>query len=88
MKSISATNARNQWFSLIEQAGKPGAFVAISHRDLPDVVIMSVDEFEGWQETIEIMSNPTLVEQIQKGLNEIKSEKTTNLDAVKKKIKM
>ncbi|MDA1208881.1 MAG: type II toxin-antitoxin system Phd/YefM family antitoxin [bacterium] len=88
MKSISATNARNQLFDLIEQAGKPGSVVSITHRDLPDVVLMSYDEFEGWVETMEVMANPLLVEQIQKGLNEISTGKKTSLAAVKKKLNM
>jgi len=67
MKSISATNARRQLFDLIEQAGKPGSFVSITHRDLPNVVMMSLDEFEGWIETMEIMSDPKLMKDIQEG---------------------
>lgn len=67
MKSVSATNARRQLFDLIEQAGKPGSFISITHRDLPGVVMMSYDEFEGWVETMEIMSDPKLMKDIQEG---------------------
>lgn len=88
MKSVSATNARRQLFDLIEQAGKPGSFVSITHRDLPDVVLMSYDEFEGWMETMEILASPALVEQIQNGVSEISSGKKTSLASVKKKLKM
>ena len=88
MKSVSATDARSQWFDLIEQAGKPGSFISINHRDLPDVVLMSFDEFEGWVETMEIMASPSLVEQIQKGLSEVNSGKRRSLDEVKKRLKM
>jgi antitoxin YefM len=88
MKSVSATNARRQLFDLIEQAGKPGSFVSITHRDLPDVVLMSYDEFEGWIETMEILTSPSLVEQIQNGISEISSGKKTSLASIKKKLKM
>ncbi|PIR53010.1 hypothetical protein COU76_03485 [Candidatus Peregrinibacteria bacterium CG10_big_fil_rev_8_21_14_0_10_49_10] len=88
MKSVSATNARNQLFDLIEQAGKPGSFISITHRDLPDVVLMSYDEFEGWIETMEILASPSLVEQIQNGLNEMSAKKKTSLVSIKKKLKM
>ncbi|MBU0457852.1 type II toxin-antitoxin system Phd/YefM family antitoxin [Patescibacteria group bacterium] len=88
MKRISATNARKQLFDLIEQAGRPGVFIGISHRDLPDVVMMSVDEFEGWIETMEIMASPTLVKKIEAGLKEVNSGQMTSLEDVKKKLKM
>jgi len=88
MKSVSATDARKQLFDLIEQAGKPGSFVSITHRDLPDVVLMSFDEFEGWMETLEIMASPSLTEQIQTGLKEIRSGKKTGLGAIRKRFKM
>lgn len=70
MKNISATNARKQLFALIEQAGKPGSFISITHRDLPNVVLMSYEEFEGWVETMEIMSDPQLMKDIQEGVKE------------------
>ncbi|MBU0767048.1 type II toxin-antitoxin system Phd/YefM family antitoxin [Patescibacteria group bacterium] len=70
MKRISATNARKQLFELIEQAGKPGVFINIKHRDLPDVILMSIDEFEGWQETLEVMSDPQLMKDIQEGMKD------------------
>lgn len=59
-----ATKAREQFFDLIEQAGHPGTVINIRHRDLPDVVMMSLDEFEGWQETMAIMADPQLVADI------------------------
>ncbi|MBU2259153.1 type II toxin-antitoxin system Phd/YefM family antitoxin [Patescibacteria group bacterium] len=73
MKSVSATNARRQLFDLIEQAGKPGSFISITHRDLPDVVLMSYEEFEGWQETMEILSDEKLMQDIRDGIKDKES---------------
>lgn len=73
MKSVSATNARRQLFDLIEQAGKPGSVISITHRDLPGVIMMSYDEFEGWVETMEILSDPKLMKDIQEGVKDAKS---------------
>lgn len=86
MKSISATNARSQLFALIEQAGKPGSFVSITHRDLPDVVMMSAEEFEGWIETMEIMSDTQLMKDIAIGIKEKKEGGTVSLEDVLSKI--
>ncbi len=70
MKSYNATDARKIWFELIEQAGKPGSIISIKHRNLPDVILMSFDEFEGWQETLEIMSDPKLMKDIRDSLED------------------
>lgn len=85
MKSVSATNARRQLFDLIEQAGKPGSFVSITHRDLPNVVLMSLDEFEGWVETMEIMSDPQLIKDIQEG---VKDKEAIPWDKVKAELNL
>ena len=84
MKTISATDARNQWFALIEQAGKAGITITIQHRDLPDVILMSSDEFEGWQETLEIMSDPKLMKDIRAC---VKDKHAVSLETLEKKLK-
>ena len=83
MKTISATNARKKLFDLIEQAGKPGTCISITHRDLPNVVLMSYDEFEGWMETMEIMSDPKLMKDIRDG---VKDKKAIAWEDVKKEL--
>lgn len=80
MRTVSATDARSHLFTLIEQAGKPGSFIAIKHRDLPDVVLMSIDEFEGWQETLEIMSDPALMKDIRLAMRERKTVPLEDLE--------
>lgn len=80
MKTVSATDARSHFFDLIEQAGKPGSFIAIKHRDLPDVVLMSIDEFEGWQETLEIMSDHELMKDIRLAMRERKTVPLEDLE--------
>lgn len=69
-KIVSATEARKQFFKLIEYAGKPGASVTITLQGHPPVVIMSQEEWEGWIETLEIMSDPELVKDIRESLQE------------------
>lgn len=70
MKSTTATNARKNLFLLIEQASKPGSSVTITHEGIPKVIMMSTEEFEGWQETLDIMSDPELMKDILAGLKD------------------
>jgi prevent-host-death family protein len=90
-KSMTATEARKQFFDLLETAEKPGMAVTITHAGHPKVVVMSFDEFEGWQETMEIMPDTSLVKDIREGIKEMKSGKrkdTVPLDTLKKKLKL
>ena len=92
-KSMTATEARKNFYAVINAAEHPGVSVVITHEGLPKVVVMSFEEFEGWQETFDIMSDPdpTLAKDIREGIKEMKSGKrpkgTISLDALKKKLK-
>lgn len=82
---VTATKARKQFFKMIDMASTPGASVTITHAGLPKVVMMSVDEFEGWMETLEIMSDPKLVKDIEEGMKE---KETIPWSKIKKKMKL
>jgi prevent-host-death family protein len=63
-KTVTATQARKDFFKLLKQAKVPGHFVTITMGGLPSVTMMSTDEWEGWQETMDIMADPELVEEL------------------------
>ncbi len=69
-KSMTATDARKDFFNVIEAVAKHGRTVTITREGMPSVLMMSVDEFEGWMETMEIMSDPELMRDLDKALAE------------------
>jgi antitoxin YefM len=69
-KTVSATEARKNFFQLLKFAATPGANVTVTLTGAAPVVIMSQEEFDGWQETLEIMSDPQLMKDIREGLKE------------------
>ncbi len=69
---ITATQARKDFFKLLRKIKTPGHFVTITMAGLPAVTMMSTDEWEGWQETLEIMSDPKLVKQLRIAEKEMK----------------
>ena len=69
-KNMTATEARRNFFQLLTTAEKPGMSVAITHEGHPKVIVMSFDEFEGWQETLEIMSDRSLMKDIREAMKE------------------
>ncbi len=73
-KTVTATQARKDFFKLIRQAKVPGHFVRISLQGASDdVIMMSADEWDGWMETLEIMSDPKLVKRLRKAEKDMKA---------------
>lgn len=89
-KYMTATEARKKFYKVINVAKHPGMSVTITHEGLPEVVVMSFEEFEGWQETMEIMSDPALDRDLRARLKEMKAGKleTIDFDTLKKQLKL
>ena len=87
-KFMTATAARKNFYKVIDQAEHRGFAITITHEGIPKVVVMSFEEYEGWQETIEIMSDPSLDADIQEGIREMKAGKVVDLATVKKRLKL
>ena len=91
-KFVTATEARKNFYALINAAGHPGIAVAITHDGTPKVVVMSFEEYEGWQETMEIMADPALDKELEETIKDMKKgnlhKNTVSLDAVKKRLRL
>lgn len=85
---LTATDARRQFFSLIEKAGTPGFPVTITHEGIPRVVVMSSEEFEGWQETLEIVTDASLTRSIKSGLADLRKGRATDLEKIRKRLSL
>lgn len=84
-KYMTATKARAKFFDVIDT--KPGVSVFIMLEGQPKAVVMSVDDYEGWMETMEIMSDPSLVADIQESERQKESGDVIDFNALKKKYK-
>lgn len=87
-KFMTATEARKNFYAVIDAAGHPGVAVAITHEGTPKVVVMSFEEYEGWQETMEIMADPSLDTDIQEGIRQMKAGEVVDFEDVKKRLKL
>jgi len=67
--SLSVTEARGKIFDLVKKTAV-GARFFLTDRGKAKAVLMSVDEFDSWQETMEIMSDPGLMKDIKKAREE------------------
>jgi len=52
---ISISEARKKIFDYAEKVQKPGVYYTFTEKGRPKAVLMSAEEFESWQETLEVM---------------------------------
>lgn len=69
---LPANEARANFYQILEEAGENMRQFVITHRAGKPVIVMSQEEFEGWQETLEIMSDKKLLASLRRS---IKSKK-------------
>ena len=86
--TLPATQVRQQFFRLLEKTETPGNTVTITIGGEPKVVMMAFEDFEGWQETLEIMSDKNLMLGIKKALKEAEKGEVYSVEEVKKKLKI
>ena len=74
-KTLSLKQARNQFSDIVDSAGRLSERIVVMKNGRPEAVVMGVDEFEGWVETLELLSNPNAVKSLKQGLKEAKTGK-------------
>lgn len=80
MKTVTATDARNQWFTMLK--GLKGHRVyRITSKD-GDAVLLSEEDYENLLETLELLSIPGMTKSIKRARKEIKEGKTYSLNEV------
>ena len=72
MKTLPLTEAKTKLSSLIDEVRDRDEEVTITRNGRPVAVLVSADEFESWKETISIRADASLMEEIRRGLAELK----------------
>ena len=82
MKTLPLTEARKDLSKILDEVSRVHEHVTITRQGKPAAVVMSSDEFESWQETIEILDDPEAMAAIRRGLRDVKAGRTRPLDEV------
>ncbi len=78
---ISVTKAKSQILNIIRDIGTYDSTLAITKNGLPHAVLMSMDHYTALQETIEILSDNNIMEQLRNSMKELKKgEQLVDLD--------
>ncbi len=82
-EGVSLTNARTILTQLPERLAQGQGVIPVTRNGKPVLAVMTWDLFESLSETIEILSDDKLMEQIREGMRQIKAGKTHPWEEVK-----
>lgn len=68
MKTLSLSEAKAKLSHLVEEIQGRDEMFTITRNGKPIAVLVSVEGFESWRETLEVLSTPELVHEIRAGL--------------------
>ena len=81
MKTLTATDARNNWFELIKNSIKGHNIYRITSKE-GGAVLLSEEDYESLLETLELLSTPGMLKSIKQAKKEIKEGKTFSMKEV------
>ena len=72
--TLSISEARKKIFTIAKEVQKPNNHYTLTEKGRPTAVIMSAEEFESWQETLEVMKDfPDLKKDVEEAEQAFKS---------------
>ncbi len=72
--TISITEARKNLFQIAKEVQTPGRSYVLTEKGKSKVIIMSLEEFESWKETVEVLTEfPNLKKDMEQVEKDIKS---------------
>jgi len=84
MRTLTITEARKKFLALPDQAGRDKIF-AVTRRNKKVMAVMSWELYEGLLETVEVLSDPELMQNLRTAIEDIEADRTHSLsDAYKK----
>lgn len=86
MTTISATNARNNFYDLIDTVSASGKVVGITKNGEAKVLLVSQEEWDAMVATMETLADPELMDAIREGDEDIKAGRYTTWEDVKKEM--
>jgi antitoxin YefM len=72
---ISVTDAKNKLLDLIRRLKTRQEVVAITRDGVPAAVLLSMDQFEGLMETLEILSDPKTMRSLRRSVKQARAGK-------------
>lgn len=82
-KTVPVKELRAELAELLDEVADRREHVIVTRRGRPAAAIVPIDEYEGLEETAEILSDPAAVRAIQRGLADLEAGRTATVDDLK-----
>ena len=82
MEAITSNQAKQQLDELIDRVILDAQPTILCNNQGKQAVLMSLDEFNSWQETLYLLSNPANAEHLKESIAQAKSGKTITKDLI------
>src|SRR3989338_5102287 len=81
--TLPISEARRKIFKIAENVQKPSTYYTLTEKGKPKAVILSAEEFESWQETLEVTRDfPNLEKDVKAAEKDFKKRKCATLEEV------
>lgn len=88
MTTISATQARAEFYDLINQVSISGNRVGITNKGETKAILISPEELRSWEVTMEVMNDKELMDQIRESKKDIKAGRVRNWEDIRKELNL
>lgn len=75
MRTISFSEARNRLKQVIDQVVDDADITVITRRDAADAVVMSLETFNSWQETVHLLKSPANAAHLARSIEQLRAGK-------------
>jgi len=75
MRVVTFSEARNNLKQVIDRVIEDADVAVISRRDAPDAVVMSLDTFNSWVETVHLLKSPANAGHLAKSIRQLRAGK-------------
>jgi prevent-host-death family protein len=82
--TLSASEARSNLYTLLEEIAEKYRHFKITRHGRVQAAVMPVEEMEAWEETMEVMGNTKLLNDISQGQKDLTAGKTVSQKALLK----
>lgn len=72
-KRMALKDVKNQLSTVVDRVEREHDRVVITKHGRPAAVVLSLDDLESLEETVDVLSSPALIEQIRKSLAELQA---------------
>jgi antitoxin YefM len=83
---LTVTEAKKSLCELVRETDETFDRIIITRDGHPAAVLLAYDDYDGMQETIEIMSDPELVKAIREGEEDIRAGRVVSLEELDRKL--